>query len=113
MARKKPVQGSQQVSVAQAVRTYIDARPVVRDALAMGIVNLSALTRRIRDETGLGSEEAVLVACRRYKPAPYVVFFVLPVVLIPVFLHSGFDGVFRWTKLYSAVAGAALASLRT
>jgi hypothetical protein len=55
-------------SVAQSVRTYIDARPVVRDALAMGIVNLSALTRQIRDETGLGSEEAVLVACRRYAP---------------------------------------------
>jgi hypothetical protein len=68
VARKKPVQ-AQTLSVAQAVRSYIDARPVVRDALAMGIVNLSALTRRIRDETGLGSEEAVLVACRRYKPA--------------------------------------------
>ncbi len=68
MVRKKPVQGRQQGSVAQSVRTYIDARPVVRDALTMGIVNLSALTRRIRDETGLGSEEAVLVACRRYTP---------------------------------------------
>lgn len=34
----------------------------------MGIVNLSALTRAIRDETGLGTEEAVLVACRRYTP---------------------------------------------
>lgn len=67
MAKRKS-QGGAQVSVAQAVRTYIDARPVVRDALAMGIVNLSALTRRIRDETGLGSEEAVLVACRRYTP---------------------------------------------
>ncbi|MEA3204077.1 MAG: hypothetical protein QOI63_1757 [Thermoplasmata archaeon] len=55
-------------SVAQSVRAYIDARPVVRDALSLGIVNLSALTRRIQDETGLGSEEAVLVACRRYKP---------------------------------------------
>jgi len=55
-------------SVAQSVRTFIDARPVVRDALGMGIVNLSALTRQIREETGLGSEEAVLVACRRYKP---------------------------------------------
>lgn len=55
-------------SVAQQVREYIDARPVVRDALAMDIVNLSALTRLIRDETGLGSEEAVLVACRRYVP---------------------------------------------
>jgi hypothetical protein len=59
---------SKQTSVAEAVRSYIDARPVVRDALAMGIVNLSALTRSIRDETGLGTEEAVLVACRRYKP---------------------------------------------
>src|SRR5688572_5339011 len=69
MARKRPPEaGGQPGSVAQAVRTYIDARPVVRDALAMGIVNLSALTRRIRDETGLGTEEAVLVACRRYTP---------------------------------------------
>jgi hypothetical protein len=64
---RKP-RGAPQASVAQSVRQYIDARPVVRDALAMGIVNLSALTRRIRDETGLGSEEAVLVACRRYTP---------------------------------------------
>lgn len=55
-------------SVAQSVRIYIDARPVVRDALGLGIVNLSALTRVIQEETGLGSEEAVLVACRRYKP---------------------------------------------
>ncbi len=63
-SRPKPPAGS----VAHQVRSYIDARPVVRDALAMDIVNLSALTRRIRDETGLGSEEAVLVACRRYVP---------------------------------------------
>jgi hypothetical protein len=68
MARKRPQERPAQGSVAQSVRHYIDARPVVRDALAMGIVNLSALTRRIRDETGLGSEEAVLVACRRYTP---------------------------------------------
>jgi hypothetical protein len=64
--RKRPE--AETKSVAQSVRSYIDARPTVRDALGMGIVNLSALTRRIRDETGLGSEEAVLVACRRYKP---------------------------------------------
>src|SRR5262245_55964575 len=37
--------------------------------------------------------------CRRYKVAPYIVYFVLPIVLIPLFLHSGFDSVFRWTKL--------------
>ena len=53
--------------MADTVRRYIDQRPVVRDALAMGIVNLSALTRRIMEETGLPSEEAVLVACRRYQ----------------------------------------------
>lgn len=49
--------------------------------------------------------------CRHSKAAAYTVFFVLPVVLIPVFLNSGFDGVFRWVKLYSAVAGAAFFTL--
>lgn len=63
-----PKKAQKPASVAQSVRAYIDARPIVRDALALGIVNLSALTRQIRDETGLGSEEAVLVACRRYQP---------------------------------------------
>jgi hypothetical protein len=68
MARKVQAPPGSPTSVAGSVRAYIDARPVVRDALAMGIVNLSALTRHIRKETGLGSEEAVLVACRRYVP---------------------------------------------
>ncbi len=53
-------------SVAATVRQYIDRRPVVRDALAMGIINLSALSRQIMDATGITQEEAVLVACRRY-----------------------------------------------
>lgn len=53
-------------SVAQHVRRYIDKRPVVRDALRMGIVNLSALTRQIQQETGIEREDAILVACRRY-----------------------------------------------
>lgn len=61
---QKPAKGS----VAQTVRTYIERRPVVRDAMDMGIVNLSALTRQIMQDTGLGQEEAVLVACRRYTP---------------------------------------------
>jgi hypothetical protein len=68
MARHKAHPEPKSRPVAQSVRAYIDARPVVRDALGLGIVNLSALTRRIQEETGLGSEEAVLVACRRYKP---------------------------------------------
>lgn len=54
-------------SIAEQVREYIDARPVVRDALAMGIVNLSALTRQIMEETGLDKEDAILVSCRRYE----------------------------------------------
>jgi len=43
--------------------------------------------------------------CRRWKPAPYVLYFVLPFALIPLFLHSGFDSAFRWVKLYSAIVG--------
>ena len=66
---RRPAKPPAPTSVAQSVRAYIDGRPVVRDALALGIVNLSALTRRIQEETGLESEEAVLVACRRYRPA--------------------------------------------
>jgi hypothetical protein len=42
---------------------------------------------------------------RYYKVAPYVLYFVLPIVLIPLWLNAGFDGWFRWIKLYSAVAG--------
>jgi hypothetical protein len=59
--------GVRKGSVAEAVRGYIEGHPVVREALALGIVNLSALTRRIQEETGTGSEEAILVACRRYE----------------------------------------------
>lgn len=60
----------QKPSVARTVRAYIDRRPVVRDALSMGIVNLSALSRRILRETDLTQEEAILVACRRYSGIP-------------------------------------------
>ena len=57
-------------STARVVRQYIDTHPTVRDALSMDIVNLSALTRRIMEATGLRKEEAILVACRRYTPQP-------------------------------------------
>lgn len=55
-------------STAERVREYIDAHPAIRDGMRKGIVNLSALARRIMDETGLESEDAVLIACRRYEP---------------------------------------------
>lgn len=64
---KKPAIGVRKGSVAGIVRDYIETRPVVREALGLGIVNLSALTRRILDETTATSEEAVLVACRRFE----------------------------------------------
>ncbi|MFT3762304.1 MAG: DUF5692 family protein [Pseudoxanthomonas sp.] len=49
--------------------------------------------------------------CRRFKLAPYIAFFVLPIVLIPVFMESGFDTMFRWVKLYSAVVGGVFFTL--
>lgn len=48
---------------------------------------------------------------RYSKNAAIVWYFVLPIVLIPLWLHSGFDHWFRWVKLYSAVAGAVFFSL--
>ncbi|HTW77726.1 MAG TPA: hypothetical protein VMG14_08210 [Thermoplasmata archaeon] len=54
-------------SVADGTRRYIDARPSVRDSLLYDIVNFTALARRIRRETNLGSQEAIEIACRRYR----------------------------------------------
>lgn len=54
-------------SIADQVREYIDARPVVRDALAMGIVNMSGLARKVMESTGIDQEDAVHAACRRYR----------------------------------------------
>ena len=65
MPRRKPV-----VSTAAVVRDYIDTHPSIKDGMRMGIINLSALARRIMDEKGLKSEEAALMACRRYELDP-------------------------------------------
>lgn len=54
-------------SVADGTRRYIDSRPSVRDSLLYDIVNFTALARRIRRETDLGSQEAIEIACRRYR----------------------------------------------
>lgn len=43
---------------------------------------------------------------RYYKGVSYLLYFILPIVLIPHWLKAGFDGWFRWIKLYSAVAGS-------
>ncbi len=56
------------MSVADQVRDYIERHPIVEDAMREGIVNFSALTRQIMDDTGIQREDAVLAACRRYEP---------------------------------------------
>lgn len=59
------------VPTARVVRDYIDAHPSIKDCLVDGLVNLSALSRKIMDEKGLTQMEATLVAARRYeKTAP-------------------------------------------
>ncbi|HEV8360112.1 MAG TPA: ACT domain-containing protein [Candidatus Thermoplasmatota archaeon] len=62
--------GASASSTAQVVREYIDSHPSVKDCLKLGIINLSALARRIMDEEGVKSEEAALIACRRYELDP-------------------------------------------
>ena len=52
--------------VAPQVREYLDAHPVVADAIRLGIGNYSAIARRIAQEIGSKSLDAILVACRRY-----------------------------------------------
>src|SRR5881628_1087459 len=53
-------------SVASEVRDYIAGHPSLSDGLKMGIVNYSALARKISKELGIRQREAVLAACRRY-----------------------------------------------
>jgi hypothetical protein len=59
--------GTRRESVADGTRRYIDGRPSIRDCLLYDIVNFTALARRIRRETDIGSQEAVEIACRRYR----------------------------------------------
>jgi hypothetical protein len=54
-------------SIADQTRRYLDGRPFVRDCLGYDIVNYTALARWIRRETHLPSQEAIEIACRRYR----------------------------------------------
>jgi aspartokinase len=53
-------------SIAERVREYLDAHPVLGDAIRMRIGNHSAIARRITEDLGLPATDAVLAACRRY-----------------------------------------------
>ena len=69
MARQKRKDGTRETA-AYRVREYIDAHPSIRDALQMDLVNLSALARKIVKDTDVESEDAALIACRRYQVPP-------------------------------------------
>ncbi|MGI0054350.1 MAG: ACT domain-containing protein [Thermoplasmata archaeon] len=53
-------------STARSVRDWIDTRPVVVEALRLGISNHSALARRIAEDLGAEHLPAIIAACRRY-----------------------------------------------
>jgi len=53
-------------SIAENTRSYIDRHSSIKDCIKYGIINYSALSRKIMDEIGVKNEDAILVACRRY-----------------------------------------------
>lgn len=55
------------MSSAAKVELYISKRPYLKEALASGIVNYSALARKIVEEESLDSFDAVKVAVSRYE----------------------------------------------
>jgi len=55
------------MSSAAKVELYVSKRPYLKEALAAGVVNYSALARRICSEEGLESVEAVKAALSRYE----------------------------------------------
>ena len=55
------------MSSAAKVELYVSKRPYIKEALAEGIINYSALGRKICEEQGLDSLDAVKVALSRYE----------------------------------------------
>ena len=55
------------MSVAAKVEIYVSKRPYIKEALAEGIVNYSALGRKICSEKGINSLEATKAALSRYE----------------------------------------------
>ena len=53
-------------SIARQVRAFLDARPVLGDAVRAGIANHTAVARKVADELGIRRLDAVIAACRRY-----------------------------------------------
>jgi hypothetical protein len=53
---------------AEIARQYVAGHPSIADCLAYGVVNVTALARRIGDEVGFAHPEAIEAALRRWKP---------------------------------------------
>lgn len=58
--------GTNKESLAEKTRVYIDTHPSIKDCVSKGLVNYSALARKIMKDIGVDNEEAVMIACRRY-----------------------------------------------
>ncbi len=55
------------MSVASQVELYVSRKPYLREALAQGVVNYSALARKICEDEGIDSFEAVKAALSRLE----------------------------------------------
>jgi len=54
------------MKIAKQTEKYIAKNPVVKECLAMNMVNYSKLARKISKELNIAHIPAILVACRRY-----------------------------------------------
>lgn len=57
------------MNTTKATEEYIRGHPIIKECLAKGLVNYSALARLIADDLKIGKQssfDAILVACRRY-----------------------------------------------
>lgn len=48
----------------------MDAQPAIKECLSEGLVNLSALARKIAKDANIAGVDAVLAGCRRYRVPP-------------------------------------------
>jgi aspartokinase len=54
------------MNITKLTDQYISSHPSIMDALKKGVINYSALARKICDEHGLKNFDAALIACRRH-----------------------------------------------
>ncbi len=55
------------MNITKETEKFISGRPSIKDCLKMGMINYSALSRKISAELGIAKKDAILIACRRFK----------------------------------------------